>query len=307
MVKIRQLEYLVSIVDTASFGQAALVTNASQPTLSQQIRVLEEELGTRLLERGAGGVIPTPVGRAVVDHARRILREVGDLKGIAQRGATQLSGTVRLGTTPTLGPYLLSPTIAALHRRSPDLRLYVREGIPSHQALELARGQIDLLLGPMPVSGDGLTVEPLFREPLLPVVAVDHPLAKARDLRKEDLAGQTMLSLDARHHFHQQLTQVANDHAMTISPDYEGTSLDTLHQMVASGLGMTLLPALYLASEVGGSSSIKLLRIPGWRVHRSIALAWRRSSALDLQYQALAQTIGELSREILADFEAAWG
>jgi LysR family hydrogen peroxide-inducible transcriptional activator len=304
MVKLRQLEYLVAIADTGSFGQAAIVTNTSQPTLSQQIRVLEDELGVQLLERRSGGAIATPVGRSVIDRARSILRDVRELKADAQGGRSQLSGTLRLGTTPTLGPYLLSPFIADLHQHWPDLRLYVREGIPNLQALELVRGGIDLHLGPLPIVGEGLTVEPLFREPLLPVVAIHHPLARAAEVSVRDLKGLVMLSIDPRHHYHHQLTQVAHEHGMTVSPDYEGTSLDSLHQMVASGLGITLLPSLYLASEVGGSSSIRILRIPEWRAYRSIALAWRNTTPLGEQYALLAGRIATMASGLLAQFDA---
>lgn len=299
MVKLRQLEYLVAIADAHSFGQAAVSANVSQPTLSQQIRVLEDELGVTLVERRANGAIPTPIGRAIIDRARAILRDVRELEAVARQGRHGLSGTLRLGTTPTLGPYLLSPIISRLHEYAPDLRLYVREGIPAHQALELSRGQIDLHLGPLPIGGEGVVIEPLFREPLLPVVAADHPLARREEVTMTDLRGEVMLSMDPRHHFHRQLAEVASDHNMAISPDYEGTSLDSLHQMVASGMGMTLLPALYLSSEVGGSSSLKILKIGGWNVYRSIALAWRNGSAYEAEYRELGERIAELARTIM--------
>lgn len=174
MPTLRQLEYLVTIADTQSFVEAARITNVSQPTLSQQVRALEDRLGVRLLDRGTAGAVLTPVGRSIVVTARRMLSDARDIIGLASSSANSLTGTLKLGTTPTLGPYLLSPIIAELHRIAPGLRLHVREGIPDDQALELARGNIDVVLGPMPIAGEGLTIEPLFREPLLLVAARDH-------------------------------------------------------------------------------------------------------------------------------------
>ena len=299
MATLRQLEYLVTLADTGSFVQAARAANVSQPTLSQQVKALEHRLGVRLLDRAATGAILTPVGRSIVAKARTVLGEVREMEALASSAATGLTGTLRLGTTPTLGPYLLSPIIAELHRAAPGLRLYVREGIPDMQALELARGDLDLLLGPLPIAGDDLTVEPLFREPLHLVAAVDSDLATARAVDPAALAGRTLLSLDTRHHLHRQAREVAERHAMALSPDYEGTSLDSLHQMAASGLGLTLLPALYLASDVGGTAGLAMLKVANWRAFRSIALAWRRGSSMEAAYRVVATHVGDFGRRML--------
>ena len=135
MPTIRQLQYLVTLADTGSFAEAARISHVSQPALSQQVKAMEERLGVKLLERSAAGAILTPVGRSIVSKARGILGEVGNIEELARSASNGLTGTLRLGTTPTLGPYLLSPIIAELHRAAPGLRLYVREGIPDEQAL----------------------------------------------------------------------------------------------------------------------------------------------------------------------------
>jgi LysR family hydrogen peroxide-inducible transcriptional activator len=164
---------------------------------------------------------------------------------------------VRFGVTPTLGPYLMPSVVAWLHRRYPDMRLYMREGIPDDQLAELRRGALDMLLVPLPVGGADLHVEPLFREPLHIVAAPDHPLCNKKRLRKSDLQGAGILSLDLRHHFHRQVKAICGELGADLLRDYEGTSLDSLRQMAGSGIGLAILPELYLRSEVGGEDMVQ--------------------------------------------------
>ncbi|PAV70151.1 hypothetical protein WR25_21421 [Diploscapter pachys] len=299
MPTLRQLEYLVTIADTQSFVEAARLTNVSQPTLSQQVKALEDRLGIKLLERNTGGAVLTPVGRSIVAKARRMLSDARDIVALASSSSSNLSGTLRFGTTPTLGPYLLSPIIAELHRVAPGLRLHVRDGIPDDQMLELSRGNLDVVLGPMPIAGDDLTVEPLFREPLHLVSAVDSPLADGNRIAREALHEQPLLSLDPRHHLARQSTEIADAYGMKVAPDYYGTSLDSLHQMVASGLGLSILPALYLQSDVGGSIGLAVLQVEGWKRHRSIAMAWRRQSSMDAAFRLIAEHVQLCARKLL--------
>ena len=299
MPTLRQLEYLVTIADTQSFVEAARLTNVSQPTLSQQVRALEDRLGVRLLERSTTGAIVTPVGRSIVAKARRMLSDARDIVGLATSASNDLTGTLRLGTTPTLGPYLLSPLIAELHRIAPGLKLHVRDGIPDDQMLELSRGNLDILVGPMPIAGEDLTVEPLFREPLRLVSAVDGELVTGERGGREALAEQPLLSLDPRHHLARQSAEIAGQYGMRIAPDYYGTSLDSLHQMVASGLGLSILPALYLKSDVGGSSGLTVLDVDGWKQHRSIAVAWRRQSSMEAAFRLIAEHVQLCARKLL--------
>ncbi|HEX8486195.1 LysR family transcriptional regulator [Sphingomonas sp.] len=298
MPTLRQFEYLVTLADTGSFAQAARLAHVSQPTLSQQVKALEDRLGVKLLERSTTGAVLTPAGRSIVAKARGVLGEVRDIEALAKSAANGLTGTLRLGTTPTLGPYVLSPIIAELHRAAPGLKLYVREGIPDDQALALSRGDLDLLLGPLPIAGDDLVIEPLFREPLHLVGAVDSELA-ANAVDPVALAGRTLLSLDTRHHLHRQAKDFATAHAMVLSRDYEGTSLDSLHQMVASGLGLTMLPKLYLRSDVGGTAGLAILDVAGWKMHRSVALVWRRGSSMELAYRLIADHVQRAAHRIL--------
>lgn len=298
-MRLRQLEYLIAIVDSGSFVRAAEIVGISQPTLSQQIKALEASLQNTLFERSAGGAIPTPICREIAERARPILRDVRELRQLGMQASDRLLGTIRLGTTPTLGPYLLSPAIAGMHRAAPDMRVYVREGIPSEQIVDLVRGQLDLYLGPMPVEDGALVIEPLFREPLRLVVAEDHPLAGAGTVEPGALAGMAILTIDRRHHYHRQVSAIARDYGMRVVGDYEGTSLDSLHQMVASGLGASVLPALYLASDVGGLAGLHVVQVRGWDAYRSIAIAWRRSSALGPRFAEIGEGIARTARDVM--------
>lgn len=291
MPTLRQLEYLVALADLQHFGRAAAAARTSQPTLSHQLAALEKKLGVALVERASGGMKMTPVGRDVAARARRVLLVVREIRELATRAAGTLAGTLHFGVSPTLGPYLMPPIIAELHREYPDLRLYIREGIPDDQVRDLSRGALDMLLGPMPMDAPDLTVEPLFRERMLLVSATDHPLTRREVLRKADLRGIEMLSLDRRHHFHRQVAALCREIGADLLHDYEGTSLDSLRQMAASGLGLAVLPELYLRSEAGGTTGIVVLDVADWNVTRSIAAGWRRGAALAASYQRIAERI----------------
>jgi len=291
MPTLRQLEYLVALADLRHFGRAAQASHVSQPSLSQQLRALEQRLGTVLVERNQTVVELTPIGREIAARARNILVGVEDLRELARRAEEGIAGTIRFGVTPTLGPYLMSDVISALHREQLGLKLYIREGIPDEQALELARGQLDMLVGPLPIAGDTLQIEPLFRERLRLVAAPDHPLAQLPLLRKSDLKGAQILSLHSAHHLHRQVAGFCMDLGMLLLRDYEGTSLDSLRQMAATGLALTVLPDLYIRSEVGGSAGVKVLEVEDWEPTRSIAAVWRRGAAYADAFRKIAARV----------------
>jgi len=260
---------------------------------------LEARLGVVLVERRLSGAELTPIGREIADRARRLLIEVRDMRDLARRATDGAAGTIHFGVTPTLGPYLLAPIIAALHRDHPELKLYVREGIPDDQALELARGGIDMLLGPLPIEGEGLTVEPLFRERLLLAGPAGHKLGTMR-VSQAGLAGLPILSLDRRHHFHRQVAALCAEWGMRLLRDYEGTSLDAVQQMVSSGLGFAIFPDCYIRSESGGTGGLGLLDVEGWTATRSIAAAWRSSAAFAPIFSAIALRIQSHASAFLA-------
>ena len=305
MPTLRQLEYLIAIADVRNFGRAARACNVSQPTLSHQLRALEDRLGVKLIERNTAGADLTPIGREITIRARRLVIEAQDIRDLARRAGDRLAGTLRFGVTPTLGPYLMPPIVAALHREQPDLRLHIREGIPEDQALALSRGALDMLLGPLPIEGSDLEVQPLFRERLFLVATADHPLAQLQDLRVEHLKGAQVLSLDRRHHLHRQVAAICSELGMELLRDYEGTSLDSIYQMAASGIGLAVLPELYIRSDVAGRTGVVILEPKGWRFTRSIAAAWRSGAAYGDAYAMIASRIeGEASALIGSAEEA---
>lgn len=300
MGSFRQFEYLIAIDDFRNFRRAADAVHISQPTLSQQLRALEARLGATLVERNETPVELTPIGREVVARARKIVLGVRDIEALARRARDTVAGTIRFGITPTLGPYLMPDIVAQMHRRFPDLRLYIREGIPDEQARELARGELDMLLSPLPVTGSGLHIEPLFREPLHIVAPPDHPVAQLKSVTREVLAGIGFLSMDRRHHMHRQFRSICNEMNAELLEDYEGTSLDSLRQMCGSGLGFAILPELYLRSEVGGEDMVTRLRPTDWSATRSIAAVWRNGAAYADSYRLIADTVADEARRRLA-------
>ncbi|QIG79171.1 hydrogen peroxide-inducible genes activator [Stakelama tenebrarum] len=304
MPTLRQLEYLVAVADAKHFGRAAAAVNVSQPTLSQQLRTLEARLGVVLIERGDSPVQLTPIGREIAQRARQILIGVDDVRGLAKRAVSGLAGAIRFGVTPTLGPYLMPAVVASLHGEYRDMRLFMREGIPDEQLADLRRGALDMLLAPLPVSGADLHIEPLFREPLCLVAAPDNALFAKPRLRKADMAGVGVLSLDPRHHFHRQAVEICGDLNAELLRDYEGTSLDSLRQMAGSGIGLAILPELYLRSEVGGEDMVRRLDIADWSAERSIAAVWRRGAAWADSYRMIAQAIAAQAHAMMGTKDA---
>lgn len=299
MTTLRQFSYLVAVADYRNFRRAADAVHISQPTLSQQLRALEQQLGVTLVERNESPVQLTPIGRELVTRARKLLLDVKDMEDMARRAKAGMAGTIRFGVTPTLGPYLMPGIVASLHRAYPDMRLYVREGIPDEQARELARGELDMILSPLPIAGSNLHIEPLFREPLHIVCPPDHRLAQAALVSRQDLGGVGFLGLDRRHHAHRQARDICDELGADLLEDYQGTSLDALRQMCGSGLGFAILPELYLRSEVGGENMVKRLDLADWSASRSIAAIWREGAAYADSYRIIAEAIASEARRIL--------
>jgi LysR family hydrogen peroxide-inducible transcriptional activator len=288
---LRQLQYLVALDDHRHFGRAAFAVHVSQPTLSQQLRTLEARLDASLIDRSGQDVQLTPLGRDIAARARGILVQVGDLTDLARRASKGIAGTLRFGITPTLGPYLMPAIVAGLHRQQPDLRLHIREGIPDDQVREVMRGALDMMLAPMPVDASGIVIEPLFSERLFVVAPPDHPLAGQRDVPPSALKGAGFLTLDRRHHYHRQTRDICDELGAHILHDYEGTSLDSIRQMVGSGIGLALLPERYLATETHAAEIVARLDIAGWNARRSIAAIWRTGAAFGDGFQAIADFI----------------
>jgi LysR family hydrogen peroxide-inducible transcriptional activator len=297
---LRQLACLAALAETRSFRRAAERIGISQPSLSSQIRNLEEALGLDIVERRAAGAELTPVGRDVLAKARTVLDAAQALDSFAAGATKRLSGRIRLGVSPTIGPYLMPEVVARLHRVHPDLRLFVRECPPAELARELAEGAHDALLTQLPIRAEGVVVQELFRERLLLLVAADHALAAAETVAVEQLAGLDVLTLDPRYLLHEQVAQLCETVGARVARDYEGGSLDALRLMTGMNAGVAFVPELYARSEVrvGGDVAVRPLR--GRAVQRLIGLAWRRS----FRDESALMRIAEIARSAFADLLA---
>ena len=296
---LRQLRYFVALSEARHFRKAAESMGISQPSLSLQIGNLEETLGVRLVERGRGPVTLTPEGREVVARASRIMGEVHGIMDISASLQTGLTGTIRLGTTPTIGPYLMPFVVERLHAKYPDLRLYIREVAPRDLRGELLAGSLDVILTQLPEGGADLTTQRLFREPLLLAMPEDHALAAKTEVTEADLIDQNVLSLGPDYAMHAQIAALCQQHGGIMARDYEGTSLDAIRQMVGMGMGVALLPRLYARSEIDSRSSNVTVR-PFRRstVMRSIGLVWRKAATAGM-FERLSDIIKDSARENL--------
>lgn len=298
---LRQFGCLIALAEARSFRAAALRLGMSQPALSAQIRTLEQALGIVLVERRAAGAELTPMGREALTRIRAIMEGARALEDFAAGARKTLSGRLTLGVSPTVGPYLLPHVVARLHRRHPDLRLSVREGAPADLERELLEGAHDAILAQLPLRGDALAVEELFRERLLLIVATDHPLATAGAVSPEQLAGLDVLTLDPRYRLREQVETVCETFGARLSQDYEGSSLDALRVMTGMNAGVAFVPELYARSEIRANGDVVALPLKGRALHRRIGLAWRRS-LVDLSALRL---LAELSREAFADLSGS--
>jgi len=285
---LRQLEYLLAIADCRHFGHAARKASVSQPTLSLQLQSLEDCLGTELVDRVRNNVDLTPAGQLVVERAREILLQVDELMVAVNQETKNLGGLIRLGTAPTVGPYILPRIIPRLHASYPALRIYIREELPSRLEELLTRGDIDLALLALPTDDHRLTVCELADEKLLIGLNRDHPLARLKLIPPQRLAGEKFLTLGRGHRLYEAVDRLADRHGAEVLRDYEGTSLDAVRQMVALGMGLSVFPAHYAASEIRKDPSVTLKSLRGENLKRSIGFVWRNSSVRAPQFNRLA-------------------
>lgn len=298
---LKQLHYLQTVIATKSFRQAALSLGVSQPTITAQIAALEENLGLILLERSRTGALPTAAARSMLPHIDTILDEVKSIRDVARFSLDAGAGIHRLGVPPTLGPYFLPDVIPDIHRAYPSLRLYVREDSPRELENGLLDGQYDLVFTTLPIEVTGLTVEPLFGEPFRLCAAPDHELVQKKRVRSKDIANERLLAIEERHRLFEQMQGLANKYGARILRDYEGTSLDTVRQMIGTGTGLAFLPGLYVRSEIDPRSDVAVLELDEAPTDRDVVLAWRPSAPQRHLYKEIAQFIRALCTEKLSD------
>ena len=297
---LRQLGLLVAVADTKRFTLAAERAHISQPALSEQIAQLEHNLGTKLFERGRHGAALTPLGEEIVSRARPILAQIQELEDVVRAAEKNLGGLIRLGTLPTLGPYLLPGVIPKLHAAYPELRLYVRELRTVDLEARLRQGAFDVLLSTRPDDMDGLASELLFEERLLLGLASDHRLAKKKTIGIADLSAEKVLTLESGHYLSERARGLAREAHAQLLIDYEGTSLDGLRQMVGLGMGVSLFPALYVYAEMLSDEAVAVRDIQIQRAARGIELIWRKSSPRGEDFRRLAKVLRACGHALLS-------
>lgn len=279
-----ELRYIVAVARERHFGRAAESCFVSQPTLSVSVKKLESELGTQIFERGGQEVSLTPIGERLVAQAQRVLDESAHLKSIAAEGRDPLNGPLRLGVIHTIGPYLLPRIVQAIIKQYPQMPLILSENFTQRLLEQLRTGEVDVALLAEPFDTTGLDSIGLYDEPFQVAVPLGHAWRDRQLISAEELKQETMLLLGVGHCFRDQVLEVCPEAARLsansagIQRTFEGSSLETIRHMVASGLGITVLPEM--AVQVAGADEL-LHYIPFEPPvpTRRIALVWRKSYA----------------------------
>ena len=288
-----ELKYIVAVARERHFGRAAEACFVSQPTLSVAIKKLEEELDVRLFERGASEVTVTPLGEQIVRQAQQVIEQAAAIKEIAQRGKDPVSGPLRLGIIYTIGPYLLPDLVRQAIARVPQMPLMLQENFTAKLLEMLRTGELDAAIMAEPFPDTGLAVAPLYDEPFQAAVPATHPFAQREKISAEELKNETMLLLGTGHCFRDHVLEVCPEYARFASPNpndregirksFEGSSLETIKYMVASGMGVTVVPQLSVPAEE--QTHIRFVPFSDPVPTRRVVLAWRRTFP---RYEAIA-------------------
>ncbi len=297
-MNLRALQYFVKLADLRHFSRAAEACFVSQPTLSTQIKKLEGELGVQLVERSPKNIMLTPVGLEIADRARLVLSDIDQIKAVARRSGNPADGVLRLGLFPTLAPYLLPHVIPTLRDRYPNLRLQLAEEKTDNILRMLRQGELDAALLALPIVDEGLDMETLFEEPFVLALPGHHPLVGHHEITIDNLKGEELLLLDEGH--------CLRDHALEVCAlaeahervDFHATSMETLRQMVAADVGITLMPILSVKPPMAATGNVIIRHFKNPAPSRTIALVWRQSSALSAFLRELAACFKELPNEL---------
>jgi len=276
-----ELKYIVAVARERHFGRAAEACFVSQPTLSVAIKKLEEELDVKLFERGASEVSVTPLGDQIVRQAQQVIEQAAAIKEIAKRGKDPVSGPLRLGIIYTIGPYLLPDLVRQAIARVPQMPLMLQENFTAKLLDMLRMGELDCAIMAEPFPDTGLAVALLYDEPFQAAVPTAHPLAQRSSVSAEELKNETMLLLGTGHCFRDHVLEVCPEYARFASDaegirkSFEGSSLETIKYMVASGMGVTVVPQLSVPGDQ--QSHIRYVPFSDPVPTRRVVLAWRRT------------------------------
>ena len=298
-MNIRALQYFVKLADLRHFSKAADACFVSQPTLSTQIRKLEEELGVQLVERSPKNIMLTPVGGEIADRARLVLSDIDQIRAVARRSGNPAEGTIRLGLFPTLAPYLLPHVVPAVRERYPKLKLQLSEEKTEDVLTMLRQGELDAGILALPINEDGLHKEILFEEPFVMAIPATHPLAARKSICLADLEGAELLLLEEGHCLREHALEVCALAGAHERVDFHANSMETLRQMVAAEVGATLMPLLAVKPPIAETGNIVIRPFDKPPPSRTIAMVWRSSSALSDFIRELSDSLGRLPAGLL--------
>lgn len=298
-MNLKDLKYLVALADTGHFGRAAERTFVSQPTLSAQLKKLEEYLGVKLVERQPKNVQLTDVGKQVVVRARRMLDEGDEIIALARNNTNPFAGKLKVGLIPTIGPYVLPRIMQKIRKTLPQLGLMLYEHQTEPLLKRLRDGEIDLGIMALPVAHDGLEIRNLYEEVFTVALPTSHPLAAKSSIRVQDLKGQTLLLLEDGHCLRDQALEVCGRIDIREAEDFRATSLETLRQMVIAGLGITLLPETAVEPPFGSQRGLAIRRFARPAPTRTVGAVWRKSSTRASAIGAVCDVLGD----VMADRE----
>jgi LysR family hydrogen peroxide-inducible transcriptional activator len=307
-----ELRYIVAVARERHFGRAAESCFVSQPTLSIAIRKLEEELGIKLFERGSKNEVRlTEIGSAIVEQAQRVLEESEVITQLAQQGKDPLRGSLRLGLIYTIAPYLLPGLIPRLHQAAPEMRLIIEENYTSELAKQLKQGRMEAIVISLPFEEPGIEVRPVYEEPFEVAVPRGHPWERRKRVAPADLANENLLLLGAGHCFRDQVLQACPECNRTIHTGnslqrtLEGSSLETIRHMVATGVGVTVLPCTSISKSTQNLDLLSILPFKDPAPGRTVAVAWRRKFPRQEAIELLCETIAKCPLDCAAPIRPA--
>jgi LysR family hydrogen peroxide-inducible transcriptional activator len=290
-----ELRYIVAVARERHFGRAAEACFVSQPTLSVAVKKLEDELGVQLFERGPGEMTVTPAGQRIVEQAQRVLEEAARIREIAAAGRDPLAGPLRLGAIYTIGPYLLPKLVPILRRAAPAMQLLIQENFTHRLAEMLKSGEVDVIVVALPFAEPGIETRAVYDEPFLVAVPRGHHWQGRKRISAEELTKESLLLLGEGHCFRDQVLELCHvtkaRERSPIARAMEGGSLETIRQMVAGGVGVTVLPATSVDGAAGSRDLIRILPFARPVPTRRVALAWRRSFPRPEAIEALRNAV----------------
>lgn len=288
---LKQLKYLCAVADRQHFGHAAKSCYVSQSTLSAGIQELEETLGVSLVERNNRNVLLTSLGQDVVDRGRAVLVEIEDLISMCESSGAPFSGKLRLGVIPTIAPFLLPRMLRALRETHPDFKLFIREDQSQPLVDSLHAGELDVLLLALPFPADNVDNMTLSVDPFVLACPRDHALTAKESLHSSDLQGESLLLLEDGHCLREHALDACKLRDNQISVPYQATSLTTIVQMVANGIGVTLLPKMAVDAEITAGTDLAVIPFGEVGVSREIGLMWRKKTPRQTEFRLLGEFI----------------